>query len=232
MIPLRDTIPHRGPPLMTWTLIAMNTAVYAFQITLSPRQLELFLTQLGIVPARLLGEFGPAEALTVLTSMFLHGGWFHVIGNMWSLWIFGDNVEDRLGHARFVAFYIGCGTAASAVHIALSPSSSIPTIGASGAIAGVMGAYMVLFPYSRVITLVPILFFFHIIEVPAYFFLAFWFLLQLGSGLASLSVRDTVLAHGVAWWAHIGGFAAGLVVARRWVRSAPRRGTSGHAAFR
>lgn len=224
MIPLRDTIPHHGPPVMTWTLIAMNVAVFWFQIALSPGRLEVFLTELGIVPARFLESFGIEEALTILTSMFLHGGWLHLIGNMWTLWIFGDNVEDRLGRARFVVFYLGCGVAAAAVHIALWPASRIPTIGASGAIAGVMGAYLVFFPYSRVITLIPILFFFHIIEVPAYFFLAFWFLLQLFSGLASLSVRDTVLAHGVAWWAHIGGFAAGLMIARHRVRAAPRPG--------
>jgi membrane associated rhomboid family serine protease len=222
MIPLRDTIPHRGPPVMTWAVIAINVAIFGFQTPLSAPQLELYYQRVGIVPARFLQHFGGAEVLTLLTSMFVHGGWFHILGNMWSLWIFGDNVEDRMGHGMFVFFYLGCGAAAAALHIALSPSSVVPTIGASGAIAGVMGAYLVLFPHSRVIALIPIVFFIQIIEVPAYFFLVLWFALQLVSGLASLSSREASLAHGVAWWAHIGGFAAGMALARRWVRSLPR----------
>ena len=150
-----------------------------------------------------------APWLTLLTCIFLHGGWLHFLGNMWFLHIFGDNVEDRLGHLGYVLFYLGCGVAASAAHLFTNPGSTVPTIGASGAIAGVMGGYMLLYPHARVLTLVPIFFFIEIMVLPAYVFLGIWFLLQFFQGTLSISSTE---ASGVAWWAHIGGFAAGLLV--------------------
>jgi membrane associated rhomboid family serine protease len=153
--------------------------------------------------------------LTVLTSMFLHGGWLHILGNMLYLWIFGDNVEDRLGHVRFAAFYLFCGAAAALAHVYINPGSKVPTIGASGAIAGVMGAYFVLYPRSRVLALIPLFIIWEIVEVPAIFFLGLWFLMQFFAGVGSIS--DSPDSGGVAFWAHIAGFAAGslAVVALR-----------------
>ena len=156
MIPLRDVIPSRTTPDVTVAIILINAVTWLFEISLPPDSLQLFLTMYGVVPA----AFSP---VTLLTSMFLHGGWSHVIGNMWYLWIFGDNVEDRLGHGRFVLFYVLCGIVAAFGQIAMDPSSLLPTIGASGAIAGVMGAYFVLYPRSRVLTLVALFFFWEII---------------------------------------------------------------------
>jgi membrane associated rhomboid family serine protease len=148
--------------------------------------------------------------ITLLSSMFMHGGWMHIIGNMWSLWIFGDNVEDRMGRGGFLLFYLLSGLAAGAVHIVTNPGSTVPTVGASGAIAGVMGAYLLLFPHSSVVTMVPVFFFLQVIEVPAILFLGFWFLSQLFSGTLALAVAGTQ-AGGVAWWAHIGGFVVGFL---------------------
>ena len=157
----------------------------------------------GVVPARL-------DIVSVFTSMFLHGGWGHFLGNMLFLWIFGDNVEDRLGHARYVVFYLLCGVAAVAAHVYMNPSSTIPTIGASGAIAGVMGGYFVLYPHSRVLALVPLFIVFEVIEVPAILFLGLWFLMQFFYGVGSMGARAGVEAGGVAFWAHIAGFLAGM----------------------
>jgi membrane associated rhomboid family serine protease len=147
---------------------------------------------------------------TLLSSMFLHGGWMHIIGNMWSLWIFGDNVEDRMGRGGFLLFYLLSGLAAGAVHVVTNPASRVPTVGASGAIAGVMGAYLLLFPHASVVTMVPIFFFLQVVEIPAVFFLGFWFLSQLFSGTLSLAAAGPQAA-GVAWWAHIGGFVVGFL---------------------
>src|ERR1700694_697817 len=160
MIPLRDIIPSRTVPFVTVTIILLNAAAWVLELSLSPRELNQFLTVYGVVPA----AFSP---ITLLTSMFLHGGWSHVIGNMWYLWIFGDNVEDSCGHGRFLVFYLLCGTTAALGQIIMDPTSQLPTIGASGAIAGVMGAYFVLFPRSRVLTLIPLVIFWEVIEVPA-----------------------------------------------------------------
>src|SRR6195256_169167 len=172
MIPLRDVIPSRTTPYITVTIIVLNAAAWLIEINLPPDVLPLFLRDYGVVPAYV-------RVTTLFTSMFLHGGWSHVIGNMWYLWIFGDNVEDRLGHGRFIVFYLLCGIAAAIGQIVMDPTSTVPTIGASGAIAGVMGAYFVLFPKSRVLTLIPLIIVFDIIELPAIFLLGFWFLLQL-----------------------------------------------------
>src|SRR5918996_949537 len=172
MIPLRDIIPSRTTPYLTVTIIVMNAAAWLFELSLPREELNLFLQRFGVVPA----YFVPS---TLVSSMFLHGSWSHVIGNMWYLWIFGDNVEDRMGHGRFVVFYLICGIAAALGHVAVDPNSTLPTIGASGAIAGVMGAYFVLYPHSRVLTLVPLIFLLQVIEVPAILLLGFWFLMQL-----------------------------------------------------
>ncbi len=217
MIPLRDTIPSRNPPVMTVLLIAANVAVFVYALTLGPSQIQRFFYVFGIVPARLshphwaaLVGFPAHRYATLLSSMFLHGGWLHLIGNMWTLWIFGDNVEDRMGPIRFLAFYLLVGVVAGTVHWVTNPGSTLPTVGASGAIAGVMGAYFILFPRSRILMLLPIFFFPFFFEVPAFLFLGYWFLVQVFSG--SLALAGPAEVGGVAWWAHGGGFLAGAIL--------------------
>ena len=202
MIPLRDIIPSRTTPYITIGLIALNALVFFYQLTLGP-QVEEFVLYYGLVPAAF-------SWLTVVTSMFLHGGLLHFGGNMLYLWIFGDNVEDRMGHGRFVVFYLLCGMAAALAQTVTDPSSVIPMVGASGAIAGVMGAYFVLYPRSRILTLVPIFFFIQLIEVPAIFFLGIWFLMQFLSGVGSIATATGEPGGGIAFWAHVAGFAAGI----------------------
>src|SRR5919201_4677253 len=193
MIPLRDVIPSRTFPYITITIIALNALAWLFEVALPPDALDEFLRIYGVVPA----NFTPP---TLITSMFLHGSWMHIIGNMWYLWIFGDNVEDRLGHGRFIVFYLLCGIAAAIGQIAIDPHSTLPTIGASGAIAGVMGAYFVLYPHSKVLTLVPIVFFIQVIELPAIILLGFWFLMQLFSaGSIAVTAATRTGGGGVAF---------------------------------
>jgi len=199
MIPLRDVIPSRTTPFVTVSLIVANSLVFAYELTLG-RQVEEFTRVFGLVPA----DF---SWVTVFTSMFLHGGLFHVGGNMLYLWIFGDNVEDRMGHGRFLWFYLLCGVAAALAQAYTAPDSTVPMVGASGAIAGVMGAYFVLYPKSRIVTLIPFFFFVQIVEVPAIFFLGIWFLMQFLSGVGSIAASAS---GGVAFWAHVGGFVAGV----------------------
>ena len=211
MIPLHDTIPSRSWPLVTFLLIVVNVLVFLYELSLGP-VLDRFLLIYGFIPERYLriaqvdpwnlpARFGP-----MLTSMFLHGGWLHLIGNMWMLWIFGDNVEDRLGKGRYLLYYLVCGLAAVYLHYLTGPLSRIPVVGASGAIAGVMGGYFVLFPHARIVALIPIFFFLHVITVPAVLFLAFWFFMQLFNGMVATAAS---FGGGVAWWAHVGGFLAG-----------------------
>jgi membrane associated rhomboid family serine protease len=216
VIPLRDSIPARSRPVVTWALIALNVWVFLYEILLGP-ELEAFVGTWGFIPARyfLLAEIDPSDwagrYVPLLTSMFLHGGWAHLIGNMVYLWIFGDNVEDRLGRLRYLAFYLLAGIGAALAHAHLSPGSTLPTVGASGAISGVLGGYLVLFPHARVLTLIPLVFFFfHVVELPAVIYLGFWFLMQLVSG--TLSLAQAREAGGVAWWAHAGGFVVGMVL--------------------
>jgi membrane associated rhomboid family serine protease len=190
-------------------------------ISLGPRA-ELWMTALGLVPARLLRHPGFFEFATIFTSMFLHGGWAHLFSNMLALYIFGDNVEDRLGSGRYLLFYLLCGFAAAVVHVFLNPNSTIPTVGASGAISGVLAAYFIFFPSARVITLVPLFFLPWFVEIPAVFYLGFWFVSQLFNGLLTV-VSGAQALGGVAWWAHVGGFVAGLVLGpifarRRYIR--------------
>src|SRR4051812_4448842 len=203
MIPLRDVIPSRTTPYITVTIIVLNALAWFFELALPADVLPAFLQVYGVVPARF-------HALTLLTSMFLHGSWMHVIGNMWYLWIFGDNVEDRVGHGRFIVFYLLCGIAAALGQVAIDPTSTLPTIGASGAIAGVMGAYFLLYPQSRVLTLVTIIFFWEIVELPAIVLLGFWFLMQLFSA-GAIAVTASTNGGGVAFMAHVVGFLTGLV---------------------
>jgi membrane associated rhomboid family serine protease len=201
VIPLRDVIPSRTTPYITITIIALNALAWLFELSLPHDVLNEFLTRFGVVPA----YFAPA---TLVTSMFLHGSWSHVLGNMWYLWIFGDNVEDRVGHGRFIVFYLLCGIVASVGQIAVDPTSTLPTIGASGAIAGVMGAYFVLYPRSRVLTLIPWIFL-QIVELPAIVLLGFWFVMQLFSA-GAIAVTASTTSGGVAFAAHVAGFVAGM----------------------
>jgi membrane associated rhomboid family serine protease len=214
MIPLKDTIPSERYPIITMLLIAVNVSVFFYEINLG-RHLPEFVKFAGVVPARffdsrLYASRGSLERyFPIFTSLFLHGGWVHLLGNMLYLWVFADNIEDRLGHFKFPIFYLLCGFGASLAHIFANPTSSVPSIGASGAIAGILGAYFILYPKSRVITLVPILFFIQIVELPAFLFLGIWFLMQFFNGVLTLGL-GTAQAAGIAWWAHIGGFLSGI----------------------
>jgi len=202
MIPLRDVIPSRTTPYITVTIIVLNAAAWFFELSVPDEVLPVFLQVYGVVPAHF-------HALTLVTSMFLHGSWMHVIGNMWYLWIFGDNVEDEVGHGRFIVFYLLCGIAAALGQVLIDPGSTLPTIGASGAIAGVMGAYFVLYPRSRVLTLIPLVIFWEVIEVPAILLLGFWFLMQLFSA-GAIAVTASTGGGGVAFMAHVAGFLCGV----------------------
>ena len=222
MLPIKDDQPSYSTPYVTWFLIALNLLIYLFQfylqVTLEPRSYELFVREFGEVPAHLASFLGgspkyslPQVAVPFFTSMFLHGSWMHVIGNMWFLYIFGDNVEDYLGHFTFLGFYLVSGLLAMATQVAIYPHSNVPTVGASGAIAGVLGAYFILYPRARVLTW----FFVFVLYLPAWVVLGEWFVLQFMAGAASLSTaqmgRDV---GGVAVWAHVGGFVAGVVMVK------------------
>ncbi len=213
MFPIQDGVAKRYPPLMTWLLIGLNVGMFLIEAGLPPPEREQFLLTWGLVPAR---YFDPAYAASsglldyapFLTNAFLHGGLFHILVNMWTLWIFGPAVEDRLGHARYLAFYLLTAIAASLAHALANPHSLVPAIGASGAIAGVIGCYVRLFPLARLVMVVPILFFPFFFEIPAAFFALLWFVSQLIPGLLTLG-REV---GGIAWWAHIGGFVAGYLL--------------------
>ena len=215
MIPLRDNVPSRRFPIVNTALIALNVLIFLFEtVALAADPLHEFTYTWGLVPAQFWGFGGVRSWITVFTSMFLHGGWWHLISNMLALYIFGDNVEDRVGHVPYLGFYLLSGVAAGGAHLAAYSRSTIPTVGASGAIAGVLGAYLVLYPRARVLTLVPIFYFLRLIEIPALMYLGFWFISQLFNGLFALSATDVFQSGGVAWWAHIGGFVFGLAVIR------------------
>jgi membrane associated rhomboid family serine protease len=216
MFPLRDDNPTTIAPVVTWVLITINVAVFLYQISLSPSAAQLFVYQFGATPAVVFGTKSlPAQfsaippLMSIFTSMFLHGGWMHLVGNMWFLWIFGNNIEEAMGHARYLAFYLICGILASVSHVFASPSSAIPSIGASGAIAGVLGAYIMLYPRARVWTLIFLGFFIRLMYLPAGVILGFWILLQFINGSMGTGRQDT---GGVAFWAHIGGFIAGILL--------------------
>jgi membrane associated rhomboid family serine protease len=208
MFPLYDTVRTQKFPLVNLLLIGLNAFAFLYEIRMDPAELQTFIFANGLIPAQLLGNFSD-EWIKVYSSMFLHGGWFHIINNMWVLFIFGDNVEGRMGGFRYLLFYLLSGTAAGLLQAYILPGSAVPMIGASGAVAGVLGAYLILFPRSRIASLVPILFIFTLIEVPAFLFLLFWFFSQLFSGWLALQGGS---ASGIAWWAHIGGFIFGLIM--------------------
>lgn len=221
MIPLKDNIPSRSFPFVTVSLIFINIIVFLFQLTLG-RYLGVFIATYGVTPAVFLSDGAVLwKFLTLFTSIFLHGGLVHLLGNMLTLWIFGDNVEDRMGHGKYLLFYLTCGVTASLTHVFMNPASTLPSIGASGAIAGVMGAYLLLYPRARVITLIPV-FFLYIVEVHASFFMLFWFLLQFFSGIMSIGA-PAYQSGGVAWWAHIGGFITGVILIIPFRRKTKRR---------
>jgi len=205
MIPLRDVIPSRTTPIVTISIIIVNVLAFWLELALPGARRQAFIREWGIVPA----DFA---VTTLVSSMFLHGGWLHFLGNMWYLWIFGDNVEDRMGHGRYLVFYLLSGSLAGLAQMAVTPDSYVPMIGASGAIAGVMGAYFVLFPRSRVLTLVPIFIFIQIVEIPALWFLGLWFFFQVFSGVGSIATTAGSQGGGIAFWAHAAGFAAGFVL--------------------
>ncbi len=212
MIPLRDTVPSRRTPIVTWVLIGMNVLAFLYESMLEPDQLETLFMNYGLVPAVVWEEGLLSSLVPMLTSMFLHGGWMHLISNMLALYIFGDNVEDDLGRFRYILFYLLGGFVAGAAQLIFSRSSDLPTIGASGAIAAVLGAYLVLYPRARVVTLVPIFYFARIVQLPALLYLGFWFVSQLLNGALALVDPATLQLGGVAYWAHIGGFAFGAAI--------------------
>ena len=217
MIPLRDINPRITTPYINILLIIVNSLVWLYQVSLGPELGERFIFTMGLVPARIdvaltthAVSLGGA-LVPLFTSMFLHGGWLHVIGNMWFLWVFGDNIEDRLGHTTYLLFYVACGLGAGLIHTMLNWGSMVPTVGASGAISGVMGAYLVMFPHSQIVTLVPLIVFWFTVRIRAMFFVGFWIVLQFIGGLEALGMRSQ---GGTAFWAHVGGFAVGFILAK------------------
>lgn len=222
MIPLRDRNPSGSFPFVTVSIILLNVLVFLLELSLGRRQLDAFLFQFGVIPVKVYSaaDIPGATFLNTyfpfLSFMFLHGGFIHLLGNMWYLWIFGDNIEDRLGRLRFILFYLGCGIGSAAVHVYFNKQSGVPCVGASGAIAGVLGAYMVTFPRARVLVLIPLFIVWQMIELPAIVVLGFWFLIQFFSGAASISSAH---GGGVAWWAHIGGFALGVLLIKIFSKS-------------
>ncbi|HEX9148849.1 MAG TPA: rhomboid family intramembrane serine protease [Thermoanaerobaculia bacterium] len=227
MFPIRDTIPSRHVPVATWLIIGVNVVVFLLELANPAPVVEQMTYLFGIVPARYTHpEWArsvgfPSSYWPFVTSMFLHGGWLHVIGNMWALWIFGDNVEDRMGPLRFLLFYGICGVAAGLVHLLTNTGSTVPAIGASGAIAGVMAAYFILFPRARIVAMFPIVFWPVFFEVPAFLYLGFWFFVQFFSGATALVSPER--ASGIAWWAHVGGFATGALTFWIFIRPRARR---------
>ncbi|MHB1295844.1 MAG: rhomboid family intramembrane serine protease [Anaerolineae bacterium] len=220
MLPIGDVNRSRRAPVATILIILLNLAVWVYQLTLSPSETIQFYQMAGVVPVDVTTHFTPAEAFTFLSAMFIHGGWAHILGNMLYLWIFGDNIEDRLGFFPYIAFYLAAGVLASLAQVLASPGSDIPTVGASGAIAGVLGAYLVLYPHARVRTLVFLFVFIRFVQLPALLVLGLWFVLQLFNGLTQLGGGD---AGGVAYLAHVGGFTFGVLVGFVLKAATPRR---------
>jgi len=214
MFPLRDTNKSETFPTINWLLIIANAGVFLLQRGLSGEQTELLFRAFGVVPANFLSGH-PLAAISLFSSQFLHGGWLHLLSNLWTLHIFGDNVEDRMGRARYLVFYLLSGVAGGLLQVLTGPTSTMPMIGASGAIAGVLGAYIMLFPRARVLTFVPIFFLPWLVEIPAMVYLGVWFFSQFSNGLTGLSMS---IGGGIAYWAHVGGFAAGFLLVRRFSR--------------
>jgi membrane associated rhomboid family serine protease len=225
MLPIEIAVPTRYPALVTYALIAANCLVFLFQISLPPSAQEAFVIQFALIPARdFAGPPGVAsegllDYLPFLSNMFMHGGWLHLILNMWTLYLFGPAVEDRLGSARYLVFYLACGLFASIAHAFFNPTSTVPALGASGAISGVLGSFIIMFPLARLVIVIPILIFPFFFQVPAILFAGFWFLTQVTSGVAELFMPSQ--GGGIAWWAHTGGFVAGAVLTPL-LRQSPR----------
>jgi len=225
MIPVRDDQPRFSTPYVTYFLIGLNLVIFLFEAALTPESFKALLYQLGMVPANITGLLAGARLglvaafLPTLTSMFLHGSWMHVIGNMWFLWIFGDNIEDYLGHFKYLLFYLLSGLGAAFAQVILNPHSRVPTVGASGAIAGILGAYFLLYPRAKVLIWFPIFFFFYL---PAWVTLGYWFAMQFVSGAATSIANYSETSGGVAFWAHVGGFVAGIVLIKLFPER-PRR---------
>jgi membrane associated rhomboid family serine protease len=217
MIPLKDLQPRSSTPVVTLTLIVVNSVIFLYQFSLPPRAADAFIMTYATVPSKIAlalagHHYTLGQALVpLLTCTFLHGGWLHIIGNMWFLWVFGANVEDRMGSGSFLLFYLICGVGSSVAQTLFSWGSHVPALGASGAISGVLGAYVVFFPGSRILTIVPVLIIWFTARIPALVFIGLWFLVQFVSGVGSLGAKR---AGGVAWWAHVGGFILGLALAR------------------
>lgn len=214
MIPLKDANQSSTVPFFNWLIVSLNVLFFLFEILMPEGTLNAFIESNGFVPGRFAQQFGLAEIMTIFSSMFMHAGWMHLISNMWALHIFGDNVEDKMGHGKYVVFYVLCGILAALTDFMIHPDSMTPTIGASGALAGVLGAYLVLFPAAKIITLVPIIIIPYFIELPAIIFLGFWFLSQFFTGLGSLDNSQLAAEASVAWWAHVGGFLAGMLLVK------------------
>ncbi len=240
MIPVRDKNPSGSVPWVVYLLIALNAAAFLYEAALPDEQLAALIGDFGLVPRNVTAAFRGhaslqrAVLIPALTSMFLHGGWLHLIGNMWFLHIFGDNVEDRLRHGPFLVFYLACGLLASALQYALNPSAPIPTVGASGAIAGVLGAYIVSWPGARIVTLAPLFSLITFVELPAFLVLGMWFIIQFFEGVGNIGAQFA--RGGVAYWAHVGGFLAGAVLMRllstwRPPRRRPWEPASGQASL-
>lgn len=217
MFPLRDNVPSQSTPWVTWLIIAINVMIYGYQTTLPQQEVVAFFHQYGFIPSSLTNALAQGIGLHLLpfstplvSSLFIHGSWLHVISNMWSMWLFGDNVEDSVGHIRFFLFYLAGGLVASMTHFAVNPVSTLPTVGASGAIAAVMGAYLFMFPLARIRTLVPLFFIPLFLNIPAIVFIGMWFISQVFSGLYTFVTP--LPEGGVAWWAHVGGFVFGLLL--------------------
>lgn len=227
MIPIRDDAPRTTTPLITYFLIALNIVIFLFEVSLGTIQRNDFVYQYGVVPRDVMdavqGAFGaslPGAAVSLVSSMFLHASFIHLLGNMWALWIFGDNIEDHLGHFRYLVLYLASGVFASVLHVAFNQTSQVPSVGASGAIAGVMGAYFLLFPSARVLTITP---FFIFVWLPAWIMLGYWFVAQFLSGAAtSIARTSTTSGGGVAFWAHVGGFIAGVSLIKLFPAAHPR----------
>ena len=218
MIPLKNLNPRTTVPVITFVLIGANILVFLYQLSLSPHAAERFIMTYGVVPRNLQLAFGTGNIslsdalLPFFTSMFLHGGWLHIIGNMWFLWIFGPDVEEQLGHVWYLGFYLLCGIGSGIAQAAFSWGTPIPAIGASGAISGVLGAFILFYPASRILTLVPLFIIWFTTRLPAWLFIALWFVVQFFSGVSSLG-SSAAANGGVAWWAHIGGFLLGIALA-------------------
>jgi membrane associated rhomboid family serine protease len=205
MFPIRDTQPSYTKPVVTMLIIALNVLVFLFEISLDPWTRNAFIGTYGLVPEHFTIE-------NIFTSMFLHGGWMHLIGNMWFLWIFGDNIEDILGHGKFLLFYLLCGAAAALTQAMLTPDPRVPMVGASGAIAGVMGAYLLKFPRSRILSVIVVIFFFTTVEIPAWAMLIYWFATQFFNGVGTITYSHVSQGGGVAFFAHVGGFLTGCLL--------------------